>query len=128
MTIRGIVSGDAIEARYVEIVRAVKHVVKIPVAVKLSPFFSSTGHMAHQLARAGADGLVLFNRFYQPDFDLASMAVKSELKLSSSHEAGPPLLWIALLAGKLNASLAATSGVEPPKRWSSTYWPVRTPL
>lgn len=106
------VSGEAIEARYVEVVRAVKRVVKIPVAVKLSPFFSSTGHMAHQLARAGADGLVLFNRFYQPDFDLASLAVKSELKLSSSHEAGPPLLWIALLAGKLNGSLAATSGVE----------------
>ena len=106
------VSGDAIEARYVEVVRAVKRVVKIPIAVKLSPFFSSTGHMAHQLARAGADGLVLFNRFYQPDFDLASLAVKSELKLSSSHEAGPPLLWIALLAGKLNGSLAATSGVE----------------
>jgi dihydroorotate dehydrogenase (fumarate) len=106
------ISGEAIEARYVEVVRAVKRVVKIPVAVKLSPFFSSTGHMAHQLARAGADGLVLFNRFYQPDFDLASLKVKSELKLSSSQEAGPSLLWIALLAGQVKTSLAATSGVE----------------
>lgn len=106
------ISGQEVEARYVEVIRAVKRTVKIPVAVKLSPFFTSTGHMAHQLARAGADGLVLFNRFYQPDFDLGTLSVKSDLKLSSSHEAGPPRLWIALLAGKLSASLAATSGVE----------------
>lgn len=105
-------SGQEVEARYVEVVRTVKRSVKIPVAVKLSPFFSSAGYMAHQLAHAGADGLVLFNRFYQPDFDLATLSVKAELKLSSSLEAGPPLLWIAVLAGRLNASLAATSGVE----------------
>ncbi len=105
-------NGQEVEERYVRIVRTVRDTVKIPVAVKLSPFFSSTGHMAHQLIRAGADGLVLFNRFYQPDFDLASLAVRSDLKLSSSHEAGPPLLWIALLAGKVKGSLAATSGVE----------------
>ena len=106
------VGGRDVEARYVEIVRAVKCAVKIPVAVKLSPFFSSTGNIAHQLAAAGADGLVLFNRFYQPDFDLATLSVKADLKLSSSHEAGPPLLWIALLAGRLECSLAGTSGVE----------------
>jgi dihydroorotate dehydrogenase (fumarate) len=106
------VSGQDVEARYVEVVRAVKRTVKVPVAVKLSPFFSSTGHIAHRLADAGADGLVLFNRFYQPDFDLATLSVTSDLKLSSSHEAGPPLLWIALLAGRVNRSLAATSGVE----------------
>jgi len=105
-------SGRDVEAHYVEVVRAVKRTVKIPVAVKLSPFFSSIGHMAHQLADAGADGLVLFNRFYQPDFDLATLSVKADLKLSSSHEAGPPLLWIAVLAGRLDRSLAATSGVE----------------
>jgi dihydroorotate dehydrogenase (fumarate) len=106
------VSGHDVEARYVEVVRAVKRTVKIPVAVKLSPFFSSTGYIAHKLADAGADGLVLFNRFYQPDFDLATLSTKADLKLSSSHEAGPPLLWIALLAGRLDCSLAATSGVE----------------
>ena len=106
------VSGQDVEARYLEAVRAVKRTVKVPVAVKLSPFFSSTGHVAHRLADAGADGLVLFNRFYQPDFDLATLSIKSDLKLSSSHEAGPPLLWIALLAGRINRSLAATTGVE----------------
>jgi dihydroorotate dehydrogenase (fumarate) len=86
--------------------------VKIPVALKLSPYFSSIGHTANDLAGAGADGLVLFNRFYQPDLDLATMSVKSELHLSTSYETGLPLLWIALLAGRLNCSLAATSGVE----------------
>ena len=101
-----------IEANYVEVVRAVKRAVKIPISVKLSPFFSSIGNMAHQLIDAGADGLVLFNRFYQPDFDLATLSVKAELQLSSSREAGPPLLWIALLAGEIKGSLAATSGVE----------------
>jgi len=105
-------SGHDVEARYVDVVRAVRRVVKIPIAAKLSPFFSSTGHFAHQLVDAGADGLVLFNRFYQPDFDLATLSVKSDLKLSSPHEAGPPLLWIALLAGNLGGSLAGTSGVE----------------
>jgi len=105
-------SGQDVETHYVEAVRAVKRTVKIPVAAKLSPYFSSIGHMAHQLADAGADGLVLFNRFYQPDFDLATLSVKSDLKLSSSHEAGPPLLWIGVLAGRIKSSLAATTGVE----------------
>jgi dihydroorotate dehydrogenase (fumarate) len=105
-------SSQEVEAHYVEVVRAVKRTVKIPVALKLSPYFSSIGHMAHDLAGAGADGLVLFNRFYQPDLDLATMSVKSDLHLSTSYETGLPLLWIALLAGRLNCSLAATSGVE----------------
>lgn len=105
-------SSQDVEAHYIEIVRAVKCTVKIPVALKLSSHFSSIGHMAHDLARAGADGLVLFNRFYQPDLDLGTMSVKSEVHLSTSHETGLPLLWIALLAGRLNCSLAATSGVE----------------
>jgi dihydroorotate dehydrogenase (fumarate) len=105
-------SNQDVEAHYVEVVRAVKRTVKIPVALKLSPYFSSMGHTAHDLAGAGADGLVLFNRFYQPDIDLATMSLKSELHLSTSYEAGLPMLWIALLAGRLNCSLAATSGVE----------------
>jgi len=105
-------SGQAVEAHYIDAVRAVKRAARIPVAVKLSPYFSSIGHMAHRLAEAGADGLVLFNRYYQPDFDLATLAVKADLKLSSTYEAGPPLLWISLLAGRIKASLAATSGVD----------------
>lgn len=105
-------SGQDVEAHYVEAVRAVKRTAKIPVAVKLSPYFSSIGHMAHRLVEAGADGLVLFNRFYQPDFDLATLSVKADLKLSSTHEAGPPLLWISMLAGRIKASLAGTSGVD----------------
>jgi dihydroorotate dehydrogenase (fumarate) len=105
-------SGQDAETHYVDAVRAVKRTAKIPVAVKLSPYFSSIGHMAHRLADAGADGLVLFNRFYQPDFDLATLSIKPNLKLSSSHETGPSLLWIGVLAGRLKASLAATSGVE----------------
>jgi len=105
-------SSQDVEAHYVEVVRAVKGTVKIPVALKLSPYFSSIGHMAFRLTDAGADGLVLFNRFYQPDVDLGTMSVKSELHLSTSYEIGLPLLWIALLAGRLNGSLSATSGVE----------------
>ncbi|HQR10859.1 MAG TPA: dihydroorotate dehydrogenase-like protein [Casimicrobiaceae bacterium] len=105
-------SGQDVEARYVDAVRAVKGAVKVPVAVKLSPYFSSFGHMAQRLVAAGADGLVLFNRFYQPDFDLATLSPKSTLKLSTSHETGPSLLWICMLNGRIDASLAATSGVE----------------
>ena len=105
-------SSQEVEAHYVEVVRAVKRTVRIPVAMKLSPYFSSIGHMAHDLASAGADGLVLFNRFYQPNVDLATMAVTSELHLSTRYETGLPLLWIALLAGRLECSFAATSGVE----------------
>jgi len=105
-------SGQDVEAHYIEAVRAVKRAAKIPVAVKLSPYFSSIGNMTHRLVDAGADGLVLFNRFYQPDFDLTTLAVQADLKLSSPHEAGPPLLWISMLAGRIRASLAATSGVD----------------
>lgn len=104
--------GEDVELHYVEAVRAVRRCVKIPIGVKLSPYFSSTGHMAHRLADAGADGLALFNRFYQPDFDLGTLSVNAGLQLSMRHEAGPSLLWIGVLAGRINASLAATSGVE----------------
>ena len=105
-------SGSDVEARYLEIIRAVKASIAIPVAVKLSPFFSSFGNMARQFDAAGADALVLFNRFYQPDFDLDRLEVKPNLDLSSASEIRLPLLWIAVLYGRVQASLAATRGVQ----------------
>lgn len=105
-------SGREVEERYLGVVRAVKETVSVPVAVKISPFFSSPGNMARQLDQAGADGLVLFNRFYQPDIDLSKLALVSDLELSSSYEIRLPLLWIGVLAGQVKASLAASSGVD----------------
>jgi len=107
-------SGRAVEERYIEIVKAVKASVTIPVAVKLSPFFSAIGSMAKALDEAGADALVLFNRFYQPDFDLEKLEVAPNLNLSTADEIRLPLLWIAVLYGKLRASLGATRGVHTP--------------
>jgi dihydroorotate dehydrogenase (fumarate) len=106
------ITGREVEERYVGIVRRVTGAVGIPVAVKLSPFFSAMGEMAKRLVEAGADGLVLFNRFYQPDFDLDALEVRTTLELSTASEIRLPLLWIALLHGRLEASLAATSGVH----------------
>jgi dihydroorotate dehydrogenase (fumarate) len=105
-------TGAEVEQMYLDVVRQVKAAVRIPVAMKLSPYFSSTAHMAAQLAEAGADGLVLFNRFYQPDFDLDEMAVRSDLNLSTPHDMRLPLRWIAILHGRVNTSLAATTGVH----------------
>lgn len=105
-------SGTDVEMRYIEIVKAVKSSVHIPIAVKIGPYFSSPGHMVTQLDQAGANGLVLFNRFYQPDIDLARLALTFELKLSSAYEMRLSLLWIGILAGRIKASLAATSGVN----------------
>ena len=107
-------TSDEIEQRYLDILAAVKSTVSIPVALKLSPFFSAMGNMAKRLDQAGADALVLFNRFYQPDIDIQELEVKPSLGLSSAGEIRLPLLWIAILHGKLNASLAATRGVENP--------------
>ncbi|MDQ5909169.1 MAG: hypothetical protein QG599_1263 [Pseudomonadota bacterium] len=107
-------SGRAVEDRYIEIVKAVKASVTIPVAVKLSPFFSAIGSMAKSLDEAGADALVLFNRFYQPDFDLEKLDVAPNLNLSTPDEIRLPLLWIAVLYGKLRGSLGATRGVHTP--------------
>jgi dihydroorotate dehydrogenase (fumarate) len=104
--------GRDVEQRHVEILTTVKAVVKIPVAVKMSPFYSSTGEMALRLDRAGADGLVLFNRFLQPDIDPETLTVTAGFGLSSPAEARLPRAWIALLAGRVAASLAATTGVE----------------
>jgi len=106
------VSGQELEQRYLQVVAAIKKVVTIPVAVKLSPYFSATGHMAQQFDAAGADALVLFNRFYQPDFNIEGLQVVSNLQLSSAQEIRLPLLWIAMLYGRVQASLAATTGVE----------------
>ncbi len=105
-------SGREVEQRYLEVVRAIKKSVTIPIALKLSPFFSSPGHMARQLVDAGADALVLFNRFYQPDFDLEKLEVVPDLTLSHPSEIRLPLLWIAVLRGRIEASLAATTGVH----------------
>lgn len=100
-----------IDRLYVDIVKAVKKAVKIPVAVKLSPFFSSVAWMAKQLDDAGADGLVLFNRFYQPDIDLENLEVVPNVILSTPFASRLPLRWIAILYGRIKADLAATRGV-----------------
>ncbi|HUK46262.1 MAG TPA: dihydroorotate dehydrogenase-like protein [Terriglobales bacterium] len=106
------VSGAEIEQTYIDIVRAVKSSVKIPVAVKLSPFFSNLAHMAKRLVEAGANGLVLFNRFYQPDIDLDELEVRPNVLLSTPQALRLPLTWIGILYGRVQASLAATSGVH----------------
>jgi dihydroorotate dehydrogenase (fumarate) len=108
------VSGPEVERRYVDIVASVVAAVDIPVAVKIGPYFSSPGHMAGALVGAGARGLVLFNRFYQPDIDLATLSVQPSLELSDPYEMRLPLLWIGVLAGRTEASLAATTGVDSP--------------
>ncbi len=105
-------SADEVEQTYVDIVKAVKGAVQVPVAVKLSPFFSSMGHMATQLADAGADGLVLFNRFYQPDIDLEALEVRTNVLLSTAQALRLPMRWIAMLYDNIDVDLAATSGVH----------------
>jgi dihydroorotate dehydrogenase (fumarate) len=105
-------SGRAVEQRHVDILNRVKAAVSIPVAVKLSPYFSSTGEIASRLDEAGADGLVLFNRFMQPDIDLETFTTTAGIHLSNPAEARLPRAWIALLRGRVRASLAATTGVE----------------
>jgi dihydroorotate dehydrogenase (fumarate) len=106
------ISGEEVERRYIELVQAVKAEVKIPVAVKLGPYFSSLAHMAGKLDAAGANGLVLFNRFYQPDFDLEALEVTPNLILSNSHELLLRLHWIAVLYGNVKADMALTGGVH----------------
>jgi dihydroorotate dehydrogenase (fumarate) len=106
------VPGAEVEQRYLELVRSVRQSVGIPLAVKLSPYFSSVANLTRQLVLAGADGLVLFNRFYQPDLDLDSMEVTPRLVLSTSEELRLPLRWIAILHREVPASLAASTGVH----------------
>ncbi|MCX6149608.1 MAG: dihydroorotate dehydrogenase-like protein [Ignavibacteriales bacterium] len=104
--------GSQVEQIYVNNLKAVKENISIPVAVKLSPYFSSLANLAKKLDDAGADSLVLFNRFYQPDFDLDNLEVVPNLTLSSKWELRLPLRWIAILYGKIKASMAATSGIQ----------------
>jgi dihydroorotate dehydrogenase (fumarate) len=101
-----------VERLYLDVLRDVREMVTIPLAVKLSPYFSSMAHMAQRLARSGADGLVLFNRFYQPDFDLENLEVGPHLVLSDSDDLRLPLRWIAILYGRVQADFALTSGVH----------------
>jgi dihydroorotate dehydrogenase (fumarate) len=105
-------SGAELEENYVNLVKDLRSQVRIPIAVKLSPFFTSMPNMARRLVEAGADGLVLFNRFYQPDFDLDELEVVPNLQLSSSSELRLPLRWIALLYGRVQTDYALTSGVH----------------
>ena len=107
-------SGKEVEQRHLDILQRVKDAVSVPVAVKLSPHFSSPGEMAQRLDDAGADALVLFNRFLQPDIDPEQLAVVPHVTLSNRADARLPRTWIALLHGRIRAALAATSGVETP--------------
>ena len=101
-----------VEQAYVDIVESVKRVVTIPIAVKLGPFFSNLAHMASRLNEAGADGLVLFNRFYQPDIDLKHLEVRPHILLSTPQALRLPLRWIAMLYGRVGVDFAASGGIH----------------
>jgi dihydroorotate dehydrogenase (fumarate) len=105
-------SGTEVEQMYLNVVRDVKKTISIPVAAKLNPYFSSTAYMARQFVEAGANALVLFNRFYQPDFDLEALEVVPHLVLSNSNELRLPLRWVAILYGRIAVDFAITSGVH----------------
>ena len=108
-------SSAQVEQTYIEILSAVKSSVTIPVAVKLSPFFSNLANMAKRLDATGANGLVLFNRFYQPDIDLEELEIKPNVLLSTPQALRLPLTWIGILYGRIKAGLAASSGVHEPQ-------------
>jgi dihydroorotate dehydrogenase (fumarate) len=105
-------TADMVEQRYLAVLRSVRSAVTVPIAVKLSPYFTAPVDLIRRMAAQGADGFVLFNRFYQPDIDLAALQLQRDLTLSTPAEIRLPLLWIAILAGRLDASLAASTGVE----------------
>lgn len=105
-------NGQEVENMYLDLLRQVKASVSIPVAMKLSPFFSSTANMAKRLAEEGANGLVFFNRFYQPDLNLETLEVAPRLVLSNSDELRLPLRWVAILYGRVMADLAITTGIH----------------
>jgi dihydroorotate dehydrogenase (fumarate) len=107
-------SGAFIERQIRDVVIDLKHALRIPIAVKLSPFFTAFGYVAHQLDKAGADGLILFNRFYQPDIDVSTMTAVPHIELSTSSELLLRLRWIAILHSKVRCSLAVTGGVATP--------------
>jgi dihydroorotate dehydrogenase (fumarate) len=108
-------TGSSLETNHITLVRDIRAQVKIPIAVKLSPFYTSLPNFAMRLAEAGADGLVLFNRFYQPDFDLETLEVAPNLVLSNSNEMRLPLRWVAILYGRIPVDLGLTSGVHTAK-------------
>jgi len=108
-------SGQEVEQQYVDLVAAVRESITIPLAVKVGPYFSSPAHMAKRLIEAGADGLVLFNRFLQPDIDLDELEIRPHLELSNPSELLVPLRWIAILRGRVSASLALTGGIHSPE-------------
>ena len=105
-------TGEAIEQQYLDILKAVKAAVTIPVAVKLSPYFTNLANMADRLALGGADALVLFNRFYQPDIDVEELEVKPNVLLSTPQAMRLPMRWIAILYGRIGADFAATGGIQ----------------
>lgn len=105
-------SGEALERRTLQMIGAVKNGVSVPVAVKLSPFYSSLAHFSRRLDDFGADGLVLFNRFYQPDIDVEALEVTPTLRLSDSTELLLRLRWLAILSGRIKATLAVSGGVH----------------
>lgn len=105
-------TGEAIEARCVRVVETLRAQLDIPLAIKMSPYFTAVGNMAQRFAEAGANGLVIFNRFVQPDIDLHTLRLSSALALSGAADIRLPLQWIALLAGRVPVSLAASTGVE----------------
>jgi dihydroorotate dehydrogenase (fumarate) len=106
------ITGREVEDIYIDMLRQVKRAVTIPLSIKLSPFFSSVAHMSKRLVDHGANGLVLFNRFYQPDLDLEKLEVAPRLVLSNSHELRLPLRWVAILYGRVLADLAITTGIH----------------
>ena len=105
-------SSGEVEQSYLDLVEKVRESVDLPIAVKIGPWFSSVGHMARRLVDAGADGIVMFNRFYEPDFDLEALDVDHRLDLSTPAEMRLALHWTALLSGRVDASLGATTGVH----------------
>ncbi|HEY5690654.1 MAG TPA: dihydroorotate dehydrogenase-like protein [Cyclobacteriaceae bacterium] len=105
-------TGEEVEQNYIDTMQQVREKVRMKVAVKLSPYFSNLAHFAKRIDKAGADGLVLFNRFYQPDIDLEKLEVTPSILLSKSHDMRLPLRWIAMLKGKVHADLAATGGIH----------------
>ena len=109
------VPSSAVEQQYLDILKAVKSAVTIPVAVKISPFFSNMANMARRLDESGANALVLFNRFYQPDINLEELEIQPNVLLSTPQALRLPLTWIGILYGRIRANLAATSGVHSPE-------------
>lgn len=105
-------TGEEVEQNYIDTMQQVREKVRMKVAVKLSPYFSNLAHFAKRIDKAGADGLVLFNRFYQPDIDLEKLEVNPSIVLSKSYDMRLPLRWIAMLKGKVHADLAATGGIH----------------